>query len=158
MAPSKGQLCDRARQWASLRLDGELSELENALLDAHLGRCGDCAAFARDADAIAFALRSVALERLEEPLVVAVARRAPRIRALQAAIAAALVLVAAVLGSVLGVASHTGTPSTAAVADRHTAMVAAGDTADNLRQLRRAGLIEAGRPAPRNRRIPAETV
>jgi len=31
--------CDRARAWISLRSDGELSEFECALLDAHLGRC-----------------------------------------------------------------------------------------------------------------------
>src|SRR4051812_45109458 len=36
--------CDRARTWASLRLDGELSELEGALLDAHLARCPACSA------------------------------------------------------------------------------------------------------------------
>ena len=33
-----GQLCARARFWVSLRVDGELSELEGALLDAHLAR------------------------------------------------------------------------------------------------------------------------
>ena len=36
MSASGGQLCARARFWASLRIDGELSELEGALLDAHL--------------------------------------------------------------------------------------------------------------------------
>lgn len=158
MRPSNGQLCDRARHWASLRLDGELSELENALLDAHLARCGGCKAFAREADGIAMALRSVAMERLEEPLVIAVAPRAPRVRALQVAIASALVLVAAALGSALGVASHAGASSTAARAEQHTAMVASGETPDNLRKLRRAGLIEAGRPVPRNRLIPGESV
>ena len=56
---SKGQLCERARQWASLRLDGELSELENALLDAHLGRCQACSGFVREAESIAAALGSV---------------------------------------------------------------------------------------------------
>ena len=29
-------MCERAREWGSLRLDGELSELERVLLDAHL--------------------------------------------------------------------------------------------------------------------------
>src|SRR4051812_50131799 len=37
-----GQLCARARFWASLRMDGELSELEGVLLDAHLSGCADC--------------------------------------------------------------------------------------------------------------------
>ena len=38
--------CDRARQWASLRLDGELSELEEVLLEKHLEGCAACHAFA----------------------------------------------------------------------------------------------------------------
>ena len=46
MTAATGQLCARARFWASLRVDGELSELEGALLDAHLGRCADCSAYA----------------------------------------------------------------------------------------------------------------
>jgi hypothetical protein len=37
--------CDRAREWSSLALDGELSGFEQALLDAHLGRCAECRAF-----------------------------------------------------------------------------------------------------------------
>jgi anti-sigma factor RsiW len=158
MSPSRAQLCDRSRHWASLRLDGELSELESALLEAHLGRCEACRAFAREAEGVAFALRSVAMERLEEPLVVALAPRAPRVRTMQAAFAAALVLVAAGLGSVLGVASHSERSAAAAKAERHTAMVASMETPDNLRKLRRASLIEAGRPIPRNRLIPGESV
>jgi predicted anti-sigma-YlaC factor YlaD len=158
VSPSKAQLCDRARQWTSLRLDGELSELESALLDAHLARCDSCNVVAREAEGVALALRTVAMERLEEPLVIALVPRAPRVRALQAALAAALVLVAAVLGSVLGVASHSSALSTASTGERHTAMVASGETPDNLRKLRRAALIESGRPLPRNRRIPGETV
>jgi anti-sigma factor RsiW len=37
--------CERARQWASLRLDGELSELEEVLLEKHLEGCSACLAF-----------------------------------------------------------------------------------------------------------------
>jgi predicted anti-sigma-YlaC factor YlaD len=37
--------CERARQWSSLRLDGELSELEEALLARHLESCSDCLGF-----------------------------------------------------------------------------------------------------------------
>jgi predicted anti-sigma-YlaC factor YlaD len=158
MTPSKGQLCDRARRWASLRVDGELSELEAALLDAHLGRCDGCRAFAREADGIAAALRAVAMERLEAPLVVAPVPRAPRLRAVQVAIAAASVLVAAVLGSILGVASHANGSSASAQAERHTAMVASGDTADGLRKLRRGGRNASGRPLPRPPPIPGESV
>ncbi|MGH3092088.1 MAG: zf-HC2 domain-containing protein [Gaiellaceae bacterium] len=40
-----GMRCERARQWASLRLDGELSALEGRLLERHLGVCGPCRSF-----------------------------------------------------------------------------------------------------------------
>jgi predicted anti-sigma-YlaC factor YlaD len=50
--------CERARAWASLRADGELSELESALLDAHLARCASCRSFARGAVEVASALRT----------------------------------------------------------------------------------------------------
>ena len=43
---SRGLLCDRARAWAALAPDGELSELERKLLDAHVVRCGACSRFA----------------------------------------------------------------------------------------------------------------
>jgi predicted anti-sigma-YlaC factor YlaD len=55
--------CERARAWASLRADGELSELEAALLDAHLDRCDGCRSFARGAEAVAAALRHARVER-----------------------------------------------------------------------------------------------
>jgi len=45
LSPRDGR-CERARQWASLRLDGELSELEDALLEQHLEGCSSCSAFA----------------------------------------------------------------------------------------------------------------
>ena len=37
--------CERAREWASLELDGELSTFERALLDAHLEGCRTCTEF-----------------------------------------------------------------------------------------------------------------
>jgi len=43
--PLENTRCDRARQWSSLRLDGELSELEGALLEKHLDACGSCSVF-----------------------------------------------------------------------------------------------------------------
>jgi len=59
-----GHRCERARLLASLRLDGELSELEGALLDAHLARCAGCRAVADGFGASTTALRSAPLERL----------------------------------------------------------------------------------------------
>ena len=158
MRPSRGQLCDRARQWASLRVDGELSELEGALLDAHLTRCEPCRGFVREAEGIAGALRAVAFERLPAPVAIDVPQR-PRVplRVVQAAAAVALVLVAAVLGSVLGVADRSATSALKAV-PRHTAMVAMADSPDTIRALRRPALIASARPIPRNRLLPGETV
>jgi ferric-dicitrate binding protein FerR (iron transport regulator) len=42
---SLGVRCERARHWASLHLDGELSTLEGQLLDRHLRTCEECRAF-----------------------------------------------------------------------------------------------------------------
>ena len=50
--------CDRERRWISLALDGELSELERAMMAAHLERCGECRAYADDVRGFTVALRS----------------------------------------------------------------------------------------------------
>jgi len=62
LTPRNGP-CERARQWASLRVDGELSELEDALLEKHLEACATCSAFATRLAGAAEALRAVPLER-----------------------------------------------------------------------------------------------
>src|SRR4249919_1457869 len=90
-----GQLCARARFWASLRLDGELSELEGALLDAHLARCADCAAFASGAAASTAAIRAVPLVA-HAPVSVSLPA-SPR-RVFVGIVAAAVVIGAALLG------------------------------------------------------------
>ncbi|MFL5963180.1 MAG: zf-HC2 domain-containing protein [Gaiellaceae bacterium] len=59
-----GHPCERPRFWTSLRLDGELSELEGALLDAHLLRCAGCRAVAESFGASTAALRSASLKRV----------------------------------------------------------------------------------------------
>lgn len=67
--------CDRARQAASLRLDGELSQLESALLERHLQRCTGCAEFVADVEVLTDALRSAALVPLEQPIELPLRRR-----------------------------------------------------------------------------------
>ena len=64
LSPRDGR-CERARQWASLRVDGELSELEDALLEQHLEGCASCSAFAVRLAATTEAMRAVPLERPE---------------------------------------------------------------------------------------------
>jgi predicted anti-sigma-YlaC factor YlaD len=54
--------CDAARELLSARLDGELPELETALLDAHLWHCEDCAGWAKGVDDVTRWLREAPLE------------------------------------------------------------------------------------------------
>lgn len=60
--------CAWARQQMSLRLDSELSEFEDALLEAHLAACGACRAFGADVEGITGALRAAPLEQPVVPL------------------------------------------------------------------------------------------
>ena len=94
--------CERAREWASLRLDGELSELEQALLNAHLGRCAACAEYARNVTDVTQALRRAEASRLSVPVALPLGRRALPLRAVSAAAAAAAVVAAVGLGTLIG--------------------------------------------------------
>ncbi|HVN60370.1 MAG TPA: zf-HC2 domain-containing protein [Gaiellaceae bacterium] len=93
--------CDRARAWVSLRLDGELSELEGYMLDSHLVRCAACRAFAADAAGFTTALRAAELVPLERDVSLPTGRRTMR-RTVQFGAAAALVAAAVGLGSLFG--------------------------------------------------------
>jgi predicted anti-sigma-YlaC factor YlaD len=93
MADHPTAVCDRARTWAALAPDGELSELERKLLDAHVQRCPACAHFALDVAAIAAELRAAGPEPLARPLSIPIWRRRPvyaRVRAVGAAAAVAV--------------------------------------------------------------------
>lgn len=100
MRHSTGVLCERTRTWAALAPDGELSELERKLLQAHVQRCADCARFSVEVAAVTSELRAAALLPLPRPLSVPILRRRPvyaRVRAVGA--------VAAVAVMALGIAS-----------------------------------------------------
>jgi ferric-dicitrate binding protein FerR (iron transport regulator) len=104
----RGVLCERARSWAALAPDNELSELERKLLDAHLARCAGCSRFAERVAAVADELRRAPLERPAYPFSVPSWRRRTtyaRVRAIGAA--------AAVAAMALGVASRSPLPSDA---------------------------------------------
>ena len=99
------RMCERAREWASLRLDGELSELEQALLAAHLVRCESCAVYSGNVATTTEVIRTAELEPLHHPVALPLRRRRIGItaRALQASTGAAAVLAAAVgLGTLFG--------------------------------------------------------
>ena len=97
----RGVLCERARSWAALAPDGELSELEQKLLDAHLARCGACSRFSVQVAAVAAELRSAALQPLPRPVSIPTWRRRPAYARVRAVGAAAAVAVMA-----LGIASR----------------------------------------------------
>ena len=94
MTPSATQpLCDRARSWAALAPDDELSELEGQLLDAHLARCSACSRFAVEVAAVATRLRAASLEPLSRPVPIPTWGTRPslaRLRAVGAVLAVAV--------------------------------------------------------------------
>jgi anti-sigma factor RsiW len=142
------QLCARARFWASLRLDGELSELEGALLDAHLARCEACSAVAREFGALTADLRA---RPLEHAAAVTVSRARSSRRVFAGAAVAAVIAAGVLLGGLVrGQVSHDALPTPHPVA-----VVASLDTPDQLRKLRRTSLLNQ-RHLPRD--ISAEPV
>ena len=89
--------CDRAREWATAEVDGELSRFELVLLRAHLDACPSCREFHTAVGGITRTLRAAPLERLERAIEVTRLRRRLRVRVAPAA--AAMALAAVVLGS-----------------------------------------------------------
>ena len=136
-----GQLCARARFWASLRVDGELSELEIVLLEGHLSGCADCREVVADFVTATESLRAAPLVR-PSPVAVQV-RRSPR--RFLATVAVAVVVLAGVIAG--GLVRGQAAPE--ASAPRLVAVVASVDTPDQLRRLRRTTLLN-------QRRIPRD--
>jgi predicted anti-sigma-YlaC factor YlaD len=109
--------CARAREWVSLRADGELSEIERLLLRRHLARCEGCRAFAGAVTAATGAIRSTPLERPSralEPDQPRVRERRRRVRYRLAAVGAVVAIGAGVGGVVAtsGGESSPGGPRT----------------------------------------------
>jgi hypothetical protein len=142
----ESRLCSRARFWVSLRLDGQLSELEGALLDAHLAGCPACSAFAEESAVATDRLREEPLES-HEPVRIVVPRRGRTSFAV--AVAAAVITAAVIAG---GVVRNALSPASESVpAPRPVAVVATSlEQNDNeFRQLRRTSLL-GERPIPRD--------
>jgi predicted anti-sigma-YlaC factor YlaD len=126
--------CRRTRELVSLALDGELSELDAARLEAHLAGCTACRQLEVELAGLTFALRGAPLEQLSHP--VSLPQRVRwSLRPLQVGAAAAAIAVAAGLAGVVGtVRSHSAQPKfvrgTSGPADR----------IDILRAIRRSEL------------------
>lgn len=98
--------CMQAREAVSARLDGELTELDGARLDAHLRICAECLAYAADVSGATAHLRAADLEPAPAGLFAPRVRQR-RVAAPFAAAAASLVIAAAtgasfLLGQVVG--------------------------------------------------------
>ncbi len=99
--------CEPMRELFSASLDGELSELDGARLQAHLAACSGCRAYAAGAEETARLLRGTPLEALSVPIVLP-ARRLAVARKLQVAAAAAALLVT--VGLSVAVATISSSP------------------------------------------------
>jgi predicted anti-sigma-YlaC factor YlaD len=95
--------CDRARQWASTELDGELSTFERVLLRAHLADCASCREFGGAIGGLTGALREAPLEEFGGVVEIGRLRRRPRLRLAPAV--AAMAVAAVGLGSILATTS-----------------------------------------------------
>ncbi len=140
--------CERAKAWASLELDDELSQLERALLAAHLRRCEPCAAYVADVRAATAALRSAPLEQ-PEGTVLPPAERASRRTALAAriALAATLAALAGGLGVLAGSIGREGPP--APTVDSEIALRPSADERQDQRRVR-----VPSEPLDDDRRVP----
>jgi predicted anti-sigma-YlaC factor YlaD len=102
----------------SLGLDGELSEIEEASLRAHVGRCAECAGLEHDMGVLTRTLRTAPLVPMRATArpgggpaveVMLPRRRGAAVRVLQISAAAAAVVLAAGLGSLAGSLSSRNT-------------------------------------------------
>ena len=113
LSPVPNTDCDRAREGASARLDGELGQLDEARLEAHLAVCAECREFAAGITAAAARIRQAPVEAA--PAQVFVAHRRSFVRPRVATAAAATLLVAAAAGSSFFLGQQLGARGTANV-------------------------------------------
>lgn len=149
MPPLRPTACERARAHLSLALDGELSELGSARLDAHVAECPACAAYGADIARMAGFLRGAALEQPTAPIELPRARRL-NLRGFQVAAAAASVAVVAAVGGMSLSLLHGGSQQAASAPELRVPANAVFDSSDVLdpaklrasepRQARHAGI------------------
>ena len=128
--------CERAMQWISLDLDGELSQLEQAALGRHVEACDRCREVASEVSAFTRLIREAPLVELERPVTVAVPGRARAQVARRAAVSLAFAALA-------GVAALGGVVFTSGGANAHSAL-----SFRNAQEQRRFAHVEARRLEP----------
>jgi anti-sigma factor RsiW len=152
--------CGRARRWAALAPDGELSMLELRLLQAHTQRCPVCARVAADIEAISDAIRSAPLESPSAQVALPVLRRAtflnrtPSVRSVGRLAAVAVGgLLAFTVGSWSAHETGATLPASPIVID-NTDFAAVASEPTELRAFRHAELLSEMSAAPQSGRRP----
>lgn len=141
--------CMQAREWASTRLDGELSELEAAHLDAHLAGCPDCADYAGEIGGLAAVLRSEPLVQPRLPVFAPRRRRAGRLNVAAVAVTMAVATASSfAVGQLVG--SGGGAPSATTGVSVSVSVASPRPAPDLLGMLRRPrlGRVETGEVIP----------
>ena len=139
----QGGTCDRAREWVSRRLDGELSPLEDELLDRHLDACADCRVFEGDVRWATDVLRLTPQERPSRRVTLpAPARTRLTGRRLTAVAAAASLAAGALVGALVE------RPSSQGPATGPTEVSLLSNDLEQLRDLPRTRILSPVQPSP----------
>ena len=101
--------CERASQWISLELDGELGRLEQAALARHLGRCDRCRAVSAGFHGFTGLLRAAPTVAPDRPVAIPSPARSARKTTLRG-MAIALVAAVGVFGAFSAVPRSGGHP------------------------------------------------
>ncbi len=143
MRPVRPLVCERVRGQISVGLDGELSQLERAMIASHLERCGTCREYQGEVSCFTQVIREAPLEPMARAITIQRRRRDVGTRVQVAA--AAAVAVAALVGASQALRGQQ--------LDLDPTFVPAGCLADQLPDAR-AGRARTGDPRPRSPRPP----
>jgi predicted anti-sigma-YlaC factor YlaD len=99
--------CERTRAAAALEVDGVLSQLELAVLDAHVARCPDCHTFRREIAELTSVLREAPAEPFRAQLIFPYRRRVRTVVTRVAAVAATVAVGLVSLSTATGIERST---------------------------------------------------